>query len=565
MKSPLKTCSNDENLNISTKIYSTEAFDSKGSIVSPRSITGFNTTRGEFRSVSKFGSSNKQSKSKKEIQTKQRGRFEYLDTETHYKELIRITSVEKLPINNNYATISSDSQKYKVSSIFSPLKGSFSNISDPSPFRKYKRAYPPVNLEEYRPLVETDTNKLKNSINDYVLDGLEISEFKRILIKNNIDPKESKVEKIITELECSGPSGTISAVDRLKPLKDCKPIEIQIPKTFDQRLTSFENVKTLSMSRDNEDNSIITKVEKNINFSGSKRKNNEFKHHTDSSEFPLFQNTRTIKSIKVKDADTSNNKIYNLENSNSSKEKRINFMQSSTAFKVEKEPLDNSKLAKTYFKTIEENSKNKNLLVHNIKLLRSEESNDKLRNNSVKKYKNDYSEDNVLNTFGKTEREISKQIKTITSIKIVGLVGKAKAVNSNSEINQLSSTLDLNWKNPKTKNDFPSSKYGSFYDETHEIKNNKKSKVKMFDKSSEKINTVEISKVNDNSTKSEVKNENKYSFSRLKEMKDNKSTQNGNISNRPLISKLVKFGNDKKVSNNNNSFLSLLKKTKCNN
>ena len=190
MKSPIKTYSNDDNLNISTKIYSQDRLDSKGSILSPRSVAGFDSTRGQFRSVSNFTSNNnqKQSKSKRDLARKQTGRFEYFDSDIHYKELIRIISVEKLSLktsNSNYMTISNDSQKYNVSNIFSPIKNEFSNTTDPSPFRKYKRAYPPINLDQYRPLVETDTNKLKKSINDYVLDGLELSEFKRILIKNS--------------------------------------------------------------------------------------------------------------------------------------------------------------------------------------------------------------------------------------------------------------------------------------------------------------------------------------------------------------------------------------------
>lgn len=561
MKSPIKTYSNDDNLNISTKIYSQDRLDSKGSMLSPRSVAGFDSTRGQFRSVSNFTSNKqKQSNSKRDLARKQAGRFEYSDSDIHYKELIRITSVEKLPLktsNANYMTISNDSQKYNVSNIFSPIKNEFSNTTDPSPFRKYKRAYPPINLDQYRPLVETDTNKLKKSINEYVLDGLELSEFKRILIKNNIDPKESKVEKIITELEFSGPSGSINAIDKLKTLKDCKSIEIDAPKIFDQKLTSFENVTILNKTKDS--NSFIDKVENNINLGSSKRKNYDSKHHTDSSEFPLLQNTKTIKSIKIKDCDSSLNRFYDPE---SSRSKKIDFMHSSTAFKVEKDPLDNSKFIRAYSKTVEENSKNKNLLVHNIKQLRSESKNAETeRNNSVKKYKNDYSDDNVLNTFGKTERELSKQSRTIKSIKIVGLSGKGKALHSQTEVNQLTSTLDLNWKNPKANNDFPKTKYGSFYDESHEIKNNKKSKVKMFDKTP---NNTE-NKKNENQQTKDIKDLNNESkslngFFKLKERSNSKPIKESN-SGRPLISKLANF-NTEPNSKKQYSFLSLVKKGK---
>ena len=367
-------------------------------------------------------------------------RFEYSNTELHFKSLIKITSVTTFNPQNSIRSSQGGYQNLIKKSTASPAKTNLS-MSSEKRYPRYKKAYEPIEISKYREK-ESSISKLNDQVSKYALNQISIDKFCTILSKNNINPESKEVIKILTDLGKKGTSGSTDAFNKLLKLRgivEVKDLESKIvcsPKK--QLYTSYE---------DNEKKSIDPElVEDNlcIGTKKAKLKLEGLKHHTCSEDVISHtpHNKKTVTVIKVEPVDDH-------------KSKKIQFMSESTAFKQETEPLDNSSFIKAKSGSIMQNYSSKDALhFYDSKKQKNDSSKFEAYNeHKITRPTRDKNTTSEGMTVGLSKEKIKEVLKTDPKeIKIVGLEGKGKSsVIKDVDQNKTSLSNLTEWKIEKTK------------------------------------------------------------------------------------------------------------------
>jgi len=438
--------------------------------------------------------------------TSTKERFCYHDDEKNYKTLIKITNV--VPYDKESGKII---ESYNKNSSLGPRL--LSCGSQNQEHRRYKKNKA-HNLEKYRSISTSNVEKLSSKINKYIEHDLNTDEYYSALIKNNIDPEAKQVNKIFGELELQGSTGVNQTVNKLVKIKNCsrqydilekKIVANPLNQTmtsydqfyklkrnksgnlsFDSTLNSnkkfnklkssnyYNNVKkqladNVSQSGGDVNNKIIDSCEDNLALGNLKRRfNNSIitKHHNDSED--VISHTRNPKTIKSITVENVNNNIDNH------KSKKINFMTSSTAFKIDKEPIDKNSLLKKHHKSIIQNYSSKDSLsfvnTKNPKVMKEMQIYiDKENKGKPRKDKNIISEENILGCSKEKKKEMINRIKGGENDKIVGMYGKGKTPFTNSsQIDQRQSDYKslFEWKVEKCKHDVSKNAINNTHDKS---------------------------------------------------------------------------------------------------
>lgn len=460
-KSKLSTSKLSDRLQLSTKIDSKERFRRTiSNQQSPKSVTSF--------------------------QTKSRERFDYASNEKLFKTLIKITSVTPLTGHELSA------KKTPSNGLFIKTASSTKN-SEEVKHHRYKRNYSYQNLDKYRGN-ESAVCKLNENLSKYVEEGLTREDFYKTLLKNNLDPESGKVNKILEDLDKAGIGSTQPAMSKLVKIRNISTFNDKLAESIviapkKQLLTSFETEDKLKSSNSKSklnlvpsrsysvekdlNTSSLGKVEDNFGFnhSSKKRYNKESlgtgaKHHNDSDNHLAHsihskKDTKAITGITVqnynKNKELEGGVVSNMNISH--KDKKIAFMQGSTALTQESKPFDNSKITEKKSGTVMQNLSSKDTFSFfdskHIKNVKEKNIINEHKLNRPYKYKNVVSDENV-NVASPDKKKIANT--PTKEIKILGLCGKGKSELSNSEVNQSKTSYGnlFEWNVKKTRHDIAS-------------------------------------------------------------------------------------------------------------
>jgi hypothetical protein len=471
--------------------------------------------------------------------TSTKERFCYHDDEKLYKTLIKITNV--VPYDKESGKIIGNNYKNSMGQRL---------LSDGAVNREHMRYKKNKghNLDKYRSVSQSNVETLSNKVNKYIEHDLNTDEYYSCLLKNKIDPDAKQVTKIFHELDVQGSTGVNQAVNKLRKIKNfsmhqdnlekrivVNPInqtmtsydqfnKIKRNKSFDSASNSSEQIKfnklkssgiyntakkqnVVSTDKSADmNNKIINSCEDNLGLGNLKRRftNSTIKrHHNESMDMISHakKDPKTIKSITVKS-------VNNIDNH---KSKKIDFMTSSTAFKIDTQPIDKNSLVKKHYKSIIQNYSAKDTLsfatnTKNPKVAKEMQIYINIENKGrPKKDKNIISSGNLVCCSKEKTREA---LKGGANEKIVGMFGKGKATNSN-KVDQSNSDYKtlFAWKVEKTKNDFSKNATNnthdkSLYNPSNDYNKSLKNKSNVFSnglsngKKVETHNTLNTSTVN---------------------------------------------------------------------
>lgn len=430
--------------------------------------------------------SNQQSpKSMTSNPAKSRERFDYANTEKLFKTLIKITSVTPLS-GNNLAVKKSYSNGLNLKTV-----GSGTSPTEVKHHR-YKRNYSYQNIDKYRSITESPVCKLTETLSKYVEEGLTREDFYKTLLKNNIDPESTEVNRILQDLEKSGVGSTQPAITKLVKIRNISTYNDKLADSLvvtpkKQLLTSFESEdkfkKGKSKSKqefqsaskyntiEEKNSTPLTKVEDDFGFNhSSKRRFGKeelgTKHHNESENLLSHsihskKESKAIKGITIKNYNKSNDAEEIVSDMNiSHKDKKIAFMQNSTALTQEKTPIDNTKLSEKKAGTVMQNLSSKDTFSFfdskHIKNVKEKNIINEHKVNRPMKYKNVVSEQNINAVSVDKKKQI--MMTPTKETKILGLFGKGKSELSNTEVNQLKTSVGnlFEWNVKKTKHEIAS-------------------------------------------------------------------------------------------------------------
>lgn len=416
----------------------------------------------------------------------------------------------------NYSNISNNSNTKTIKN---------TNTSSEVKHYRYKRNYSYQNLDKYRSISESPLCRLSESLGKYVGDGLTREDFYKTLLKNNIDPESRVVNKILNDLDKSGTSSTQPAIRKLIKIRNISTCYDNLADNLvispkKQLLTSFEtqenlkytnkeNIKnttnsvsnyksikgktSFSVNLNSYSNSDLSKVEDNFGFGHSSKRRFDMdslgqKHHNESDNLIVHnihskknKAKNSIKGITIKSFNNSINTENITSNNNiTHKDKKIAFMQSSTAFKQEKAPLDNTKLTERKACTVMQNLSSKDTFsFFDSKHIKNVVEKDIISEHKLShptRYKNVVSEQNVFAGSLDKKKHVmnNSNNNSNNSSKIIGLYGKGKSELSNTEVNQTKTTYGnlFEWNIKKTRHDIFSPNKNSNNDNIQENRSN---------------------------------------------------------------------------------------------